>query len=332
MTLAVRPAWTVPAAFIGLGLLWGSSFLWIKIAVDEIGPASLVAYRMSLGALAMLAFLPFIRQSFPRRWSELRHLAVMGLINAGLPIFLISWGELYVDSGTAAVFNSLTPLFSLVIAGLVLRTERVTWFRVLGLALGLAGAVVLASREFALRGDPAVLVGALAVALAAASYALGASYARYRIRHTHRYVVAAGTLVFASLYTWPLALVTTGFELPRQLDTLVAVGWLGILGSFVAYLLFFFLIERLGATLATMVTYLFPVVGVVLGVTLLREALEWRLVVGTALVVAAITIAGARAGQAGRAARAARRSAQANQTEDAASTPATRSERAIDRE
>ena len=295
MDRVARGGWLVPTTFIGLGLLWGSSFLWIKIALDEIGPATLVAYRMSLGAVGMLAFLPFIRQALPRRWDELRHLAVMGLINAGLPIFLISWGELYVDSGTAAVLNSLTPLFSLLIAGLMLRTEAVTWVRVAGLVLGFAGAALLASRELALRGEPAALVGAAAVAVAAASYAFGASYARYRIRHTHRYVVAAGTLLFAALYSWVLALATEGFGVPREADTLVAVVWLGVLGSFVAYVMYFFLIERLGATGGTMVTYLFPVVGVALGVVVLAEPLEWRLVAGTVLVLAGILTAGLRA-------------------------------------
>ena len=291
---AGRRRWIVPVAFVALGLLWGSSFLWIKIAIDEIGPATLVAYRMSLGAVGMLAFLPFIGQALPRRWDGLRHLAVMGLINAGLPIFLISWGELYVDSGTAAVLNSLTPLFSLLIAGLMLRTEAVTWVRVTGLVLGFAGAALLASRELALRGEPAALVGAGAVAVAAASYAFGASYARYRIRHTHRYVVAAGTLLFAALYTWVLALATEGFSVPREADTLVAIAWLGVLGSFVAYLLYFFLIERLGATGGSMVTYLFPLVGVALGVIFLAEPLEWRLIAGTALVVVGIVVAGLR--------------------------------------
>ncbi len=278
----------MPSAFVALGLLWGSSFLWIEIAVDEIDPATLVAYRMSLGAAGMLALLPFIGQALPRRWTEIRHLAVMGLINAGLPIFLISWGQLYVDSGTAAVLNSLTPVFSLVIAGLLLRTESVSWLRAGGILLGFGGAALLASRELALQGDPAALAGAAAVTIATASYAFGASYAKYRIRHTHRYVVAAGTLVFAALYTWVLALAGGSVTIPREPDTLFAVAWLGILGSFVAYLLFFFLIERVGATVGTMVTYLFPIVGVSLGVIVLSEPLEWRLVVGTALVMGGI--------------------------------------------
>jgi drug/metabolite transporter (DMT)-like permease len=292
----VGAGWGVPVAFVALGTLWGSSFLWIKIGIDELPPATLVAYRMALGAAGMLGFLLAIGERLPGRAAEIGHLAVMGAINAGLPIFLISWGEQFVDSGTAAVLNSLVPIFSLVIAGLLIRDEPVTPLRTLGVALGFAGAFVLASRELALRNEPAALLGALAVVLAALSYAAGASYARYRIRSTHRYVLAGGTLLFAAIYTGLLAVFTDGgFAVPREPDTILAVVWLGILGSFVAYLLYFFLLERVGATVSTMVTYVFPVVGVTLGVVFLGEILDWRLLAGTALVVAGIAVVGLRA-------------------------------------
>jgi drug/metabolite transporter (DMT)-like permease len=288
---APRAAWLTPAVFILLGLIWGSSFLWIKIALREIGPATLVAERMSLGAIGMLAYLVIRGVHLPRSARELAPLAVLGLINAAVPIFLISWGEVHVDSGTAAVLNSLVPLFSLIIAGIWLRTEPVTALRVTGLILGFGGAAVLASRELSLSGDPLGVIGALAVVVAAASYALGASYAKHRITTTHRYVVAGGTLVFAALYTWVLAIASEWpVGLPTQPDGVIAVLWLGLLGSFIAYLCYFFLIERLGATLASMVTYLFPVVGVALGTFLLHEAFDVRMAIGTALVLVGIGV------------------------------------------
>lgn len=286
-----RPSWLLPAAFVLLGLIWGSSFAWIKIAVEEIPPATLVAWRMTLGAAGMLVLLAFIRVERPRGFREWLPLIVLGAINAALPIFLISWGEQYVDSGTAAVLNSLVPLFSLLIAGVALRTEPVTGLRVGGLLLGFAGAALLAGRELELRSDPAALIGAGAVVLAAISYAAGASYARHRVLRTHRYVVAGGTLVFAAIDMWVIALLADGgVIIPRQLDTLVSVLWLGLLGSFVAYVLFFFLIEHLGATMASMVTYVFPVVGVAIGVIGLGERFDLRLLAGTALVVLGIAV------------------------------------------
>ena len=292
MPAAPRPAWILPAAFIGLGLIWGSSFAWIKIAVEEIPPATLVAWRMTLGAIGMVGLLVILRGvPMPRGMREWLPLVVMGAVNAAIPIFLISWGEQFVDSGTAAVLNSLVPIFSLIIAGLMLRTEPVTALRVGGLVLGFIGAALLASRELELRADSSGLLGALAVVLAAISYAVGVSYARHRIKSTHRYVVAAGTLVFAAIDMWVLALlIDGGIVIPSQLDTIVAIVWLGILGSFIAYVLFFFLIEHLGATMAAMVTYLFPVVGVGIGVVLLGERLDARLTLGTLLVLIGIAV------------------------------------------
>jgi len=193
LTRASEGRWLLPAAFILLGLIWGSSFAWIKVAVAELPPATLVAERMTLAALAMLIFLVFTRPPRPTR-GQVGHLAVMGAVNAGLPIFLISWGEQYIDSGTAAVLNSLVPIFSLLVAGLVLRTETWSLLRVIGILTGFAGAAVLASREFAFHPGAAAIGGAVAVAAASLSYAIGASYGKHRIQSTDRYVVAAGTL------------------------------------------------------------------------------------------------------------------------------------------
>jgi drug/metabolite transporter (DMT)-like permease len=289
--MSTRPRWVLPAAFVLLGLIWGSSFAWIKVAVTDVPPATLVAWRMSLGAAGMLGLIVALRLPRPRGAGEWLPLVVLGAVNAAIPIFLISWGQQWVDSGTAAVLNSLTPIFSLVIAGLALRVEPVTALRVIGLLLGFIGAAILASRQLELRADAAGLIGAMAVVLAALSYAVGASYARHRIQRTHRYVVAGGTLLFAAVDAWVLALLADGgVVLPTQLSTVIAIAWLGVLGSFVAYVLFFFLIEHLGATMASMVTYLFPVVGVGLGVLVLGERMDVRLAAGTVLVLIGIIV------------------------------------------
>lgn len=299
--MAQRP-WLVPAAFILLGLIWGSSFMWIKIGVQELDPATLVAYRITLGALAMLLYVRLTGEKIPRTRRELAPLAALGLIATALPFFLITWGEQYIDSGTAAVLNSLTPIFSLILAGTILRTESVTLVRVLGLVTGFAGAALLASREFALRGDPLALVGVAAVTVAAISYAVGASVNKAMVHGTPRNVVAAGNLTFGAVYIWIFALISgANPALPTQTDSIIAVVWLGLLGSFFAFLLLYFLIAHLEATVATMVTYLFPVVGVTLGVIFLGEVLDWRLLVGTVLVVLGIMVVSLRYDQAVRA-------------------------------
>ena len=149
--------------------------------------------------------------------------------------------------------------------------------------------------EFAFNPGPEAIAGAIAVTAGAASYAVGASYVKYRIRSTDRYVVAGGTLVFAALYLWVVALIADGSPvLPTQPAAIIGLLWLGLLGSFFAYILYFFLIAHLGATVSTMVTYMFPVVGVTLGVVVLGEVLDVRLLLGAALVVLGIAIVGLR--------------------------------------
>lgn len=292
--MATRP-WLLPAAFILLGLIWGSSFLWIKIGVEEMDPATLVAYRISIGAVAMLIYLRLSGEWLPWNARELAPMAVLGMVATALPFFLITWGEVYIDSGTAAVLNSLTPIFSLILAGLILRTESVTLIRVVGLVTGFAGAALLASREFALRGDLLALFGTGAVAVAAISYAVGASVSKAMVHGTSRNVVAAGNLTFGAVYIWIFTLLTgSSLALPTQVDTIIALLWLGLLGSFLAFVLLYFLIAHLEATVATMVTYLFPVVGVTLGVIFLNELLDARLAIGTGLVVLGIVVVGLR--------------------------------------
>jgi drug/metabolite transporter (DMT)-like permease len=295
--MANRP-WRVPAAFILLGLIWGSSFLWIKIGVDEMDPATLVAYRVSLGALAMLVYARLTGERLPRTVRELVPMAALGMVATALPFFLITWGEQYIDSGTAAVLNSLTPIFSLSLAGTILHTASVTLVRVIGLVTGFGGAALLASREFALRGDALALIGTAAVAVAALSYALGASVSKAMVHGMPRNVVAAGNLTFGALYIWIFALVSGADPaLPSQGDSIIAVLWLGLLGSFFAFVLLYYLIAHLEATVASMVTYLFPVVGVTLGVVFLDELLDARLLIGTALVVVGIVVVSLRSVQ-----------------------------------
>jgi drug/metabolite transporter (DMT)-like permease len=289
------PAWVLIGVFAVLGLIWGSSFLWIKVALRTLEPQTLIAYRIGLGAGAMLLYLRWRGHRLPRTPGELGPLAGLGLIATALPFFLISWGEQHLDSGTASVLNSLTPIFTMIIAVAVLRSETVGRMRALGVITGFGGAVLLASREFALRGDPLAVVAAVAVTVAAFSYAVGANLSRHLLGSMPRDVVAAGNLTFAALFAVAFAVVT-GADLapPATAEAVVAVVWLGLLGSFAAFVMLYFLFDHAGATVTSTVGYLFPVVGVTLGVIFLGELLDWRLVVGAGLVVVSFGLIGLR--------------------------------------
>ncbi len=282
-------------AFLLLAAAWGASFLWIKIVVQEIGPVTLVALRLLIAAAGLMIVMTVRRPRVPRERSEWLALAAVGLTNPALPFVLISWGEQFIESGVAAILNGATPLFTLLIAHAFLRDERISLPKVAGLLSGLVGVVLLVSRDLGADVFASSLLGQLAVLAAAASYAVSSVVSRRYLVRVSPLVQAFVAMTFADLLIWLAAL---GFESPVRLPRLplswLGLVWLGLLGTFLAYLLFFYLIQSVGATRTMMVTYLLPVIGVSLGVIFLRERLDWPLAAGTLLVVGGVWIVNAR--------------------------------------
>jgi drug/metabolite transporter (DMT)-like permease len=278
-------------AFILLGLVWGSSFFWIKIAVQEIGPFTLVAYRLLFGALGLLGFVAFQRPALPASRRLWLAMALLGLTNTAVPFVLISWGEQYIDSGVASILNSTVPLFTMLIAHLFLLDERMSWMKLLGLAVGFGGVVLLFSQDMA--GGLAVnsLLGQAAVLVAALMYAGSSVFARRVLRQVSPILQAFVTVTVADVLVWfATPLVESPLEVPSGGPVWIAIIWLGILGSCVAYLLYYYLIQEIGSTRTTLVTYVLPVVGITLGVIFLGEQLNLQLAAGTILVVAGVWV------------------------------------------
>jgi drug/metabolite transporter (DMT)-like permease len=277
--------------FFALGLIWGSSFLWIKVAVQEVDPFTLVSWRLLFGTLGMVAVIVWKRPSFPPRRAIWLALAVLGIINTALPFVLISWGEKSIDSAVAAVLNSTVPLFTLVIAHLFLHDEPITARKAVGLLIGFAGVLVLMARDLEIGSLRAGVLGQAAVLLAAVSYASASVFARRTMREVSPLVQAFVPMAFADAVVWSIATqVGEPGRLPALPITWVALLWLGLLGSCVAYLLYYHLLHSVGATRAVMVTYIFPVVGVGLGVLFLNELTDWHLLAGAALVISSIAV------------------------------------------
>jgi drug/metabolite transporter (DMT)-like permease len=279
------------ALFVGLSLLWGSSFMWIKIAVGDIGPLAVVGWRLSFGVLGLAIVLAIRRQRLPRRWRTWRNLVVLGLINTALPFALIAYGEQTVDSAVASVLNSTVPLFTLIIAHFALDDDRMTLRRVLGLLVGFVGVLLLLSRDLGSGGWTGSLVGQLAILSGAVSYGAGGVFARRTMRSVDPYLQAFIPLAAADLVIWGLALPFGGPELlPSAPLPWLALVWLGLLNSCLAYLLYYHLLHRVGPTRTTLATYLIALIGVTLGVAFLGEPLGWRLLAGALLVVIGIAI------------------------------------------
>lgn len=277
--------------FVALGFFWGSSYLFIKIGVDAgLQPFNLITLRLFVGLLLLVTVVVVARERLPRRPVMYGHLLVIGIFSVALPFSLITWAEQSVDSTLAAVINGGVPLFTIVIAASVLPDEGFTAPRVVGLLVGFVGVAILVGF------DPGVLAGtsivpALALLGSTLSYAVGAVYARRYLHGLRPMITATFEVTFALAIVAVLAVtVGGGITLPGSLDALIAVLWLGLLGSGLAFLVFFRLLGRWGATRTSMVAYLLPVFGLALGALVLGEPLDVRLITGTALVVAGIAL------------------------------------------
>ena len=276
--------------FIVLGLIWSSSFLWIKIGVQEIGPMALTAFRMLFGALTAAAIGVYLKVKWPRDLRTWNIFAILGPASLAIPIFFISWGEQTIDSAVASILNATVPLFTIFIAHIFLQDDKMTVQKVLGLLLGFAGVVVLMSEDLA-GGSRNSVLGQAAVILASLFYAGSGVFARKYTQHVNGIVRGAMPLITSSIFMWAVGpLAERPFEFPSLPLTWIAVLWLGILGSGIAVIMLYYLIHEIGPTRTSMVTYLFPVGGVILGVIFLNEHLSWQLVAGTVLIIASLAV------------------------------------------
>ncbi|HLE05285.1 MAG TPA: DMT family transporter [Anaerolineales bacterium] len=277
-------------AFGALSVIWGSSFLWIKIAVQELGPFRLVALRLLFGVIGLLIAGRLTKQPLRLSRKQLPAYLVLALFNTALPFTLISWGETRIDSGMASVLNGTVPLFTLVIAHFWLQDERITLPRTLGLLIGFGGVAVLVGQNFDLsRILEGSSLGQLAVLAASASYATGLTLTRKQFRGRPPVTQATLVVLLSDLILWAGAF---AFESPVRLPglslTWIALLWLGFLGTGLAYLLYFYLINEWGSTRTSVVTYTMPVIGVILGVVFLQESLSVSLILGVGLVLTGI--------------------------------------------
>jgi drug/metabolite transporter (DMT)-like permease len=290
MTNRIRlPLWLV---FLALGFMWGSSYFWIKIGVGTIPPLTLIALRLLLGFLVLVVVVAIAREPLPRGPRQYGHLLVMAVVNIVLPFFLITWGEQSpsMDSALASILNATVPLFVLVLAPLFLPDERITLSRLIGLFVGFVGVIVLFAPGLVNLDDQDFLAEA-ALLGSAVSYAVGAVYSRRNVHGLRPMIPALFQVAFALVISVILALI---FERPigrvaPAPEAIVAILWLGILGSGVAYLAFFRILSEAGATRTSLVAYLLPVVGIAMG-TIRGEAITLERVAGTALITTGIAL------------------------------------------
>jgi drug/metabolite transporter (DMT)-like permease len=265
--------------------------MWIKIAVQDIDPLLLVAFRVLFGLAFGVAVMFMQHVARPRSFRTWWPLLLLGLTNIAIPFFLISWGEQTIDSAVASVLDATVPLFTILLAHFLLRDDKMTWPKVLGLLIGFAGVVVLMSKDLA-NASTSSLLGQAAVILASVFYAGSSVFARKTTEDTPGIWRSAGPLVSATAIMWlSTFLFDRPIEMPQLGMTWVALLWLGVIGSGLAFIMSYYLIHEIGPTRTTMVTYLFPLGGVILGVIFLHEQPSWQLIMGALLIVSSLVVA-----------------------------------------
>ncbi len=274
------------AYLLVLAALWGPSFLFIRVVVHEVPPVTMVAGRM-LAATAMLYLLMRLRGGrLPRDRKTWLHLLFFALIGAVFPFVLVGWGEQFVDSAVASILNGTVPIFTLVLAHFWTDDDRMTPKSVVGVLLGMGGVVVLIAPSMGDEVTSSVL-GLFACVLSAAFYGCSGVYARKHLRGLTP--LAAPTMQFGitAVILVPVSLVMdTPWDLPAiSLEAWGAWAGLTVLGTVAAFAVYFRMLEIATASYISMVTYLVPVLGVLLGVLVLGESLRWNAYAGCALIL-----------------------------------------------
>jgi len=278
--------------FLGMGVIWGSSFLFIKVALGGLSFGQVAWTRILLGALALAIVVLFLRPHLTSERIVYVHFLVIGVTFCVIPHLLFAWAEQYVTSGLASIYNATTPIMTAIIATFIFRVEKLVSEQVLGIVIGIVGVIVIIGpwRAALLGGD---IAGQFACLGATLCYGFALSYSRKFLSHralpgsTYAFLNIGMAGIVMAILTPVVALGPVALD-PWIVGSLLA---LGILGTGVAYVWNANVLRAWGPTAASTVTYVTPVVGVILGVLVLGEQLSWNEPVGAVLVLVGILFA-----------------------------------------
>jgi len=284
----VRSYWPL---ILLLAAMWVASYLFIKVAVEDIPPAAMTELRVLVAGLLLAGYLVW-RMGVAHAVEELRAAwrpcLVLGVINAALPMGLVAWGETHIDSSIAGIAQSTVPIFTFLLAARFLPHEPVGPFRIAGVALGFLGVSVLAGLD-AEAGWWAI-AGTLAVVLSSVSYASGGVYGQLQVRDIPGPVLATGSMLAAAIVLAPLAIADPPSALPGT-TALAGLLALILIPTFAGQLLLFRVLRLHGSRKLSIVTYLMPAFAVVYGAVLLDESVTAAMLAGFVLIVIGAALA-----------------------------------------
>ncbi len=273
-----------------LALIWGASFLTIRVALDEIGPLTAVAHRVGWAALALWLVVVFMRLPIPRAPRVWLAFLMMGLLNNVIPFGLMAWGQLYIETGLTSILNGTAAIFGVLAAAVFFADERITGRKALGVCLGFAGVATAIGLENLLAFDLRSLAQ-LAVLGGTLSYALAGVWARKMLAGQPPQVAAAGMVTGASVIILPVAWWVEGpLTLALEPRTLWAIGYYALAATALAYLLYYRVLGMAGSGNLMLVTLMMPPVSIVLGAWVLEEALRPAAFIGFALLALGLIV------------------------------------------
>ncbi|MEL7090325.1 MAG: DMT family transporter [Pseudomonadota bacterium] len=278
------------AELLLLGLIWGGSFLSIRIALDEVGPLTSVAHRTFWAMLVLWGVVLVFRLPLPRDLRVWGAFFVMGMLNNVIPFGLMAWGQLHVETGLTSILNATTAIFGVVVAAFAFADERITLRRAVGVGLGFFGVATAIGLRELLSFDVRSLAQ-LAILAGTLSYAIAGSFARRALSHLAPQVAAAGMLTGATVVTVPLAWVTEGqVTLALAPKTILAIGYYAVIATAFAYLLYYRVLAMAGSGNLMLVTLLIPPVAITLGALVRDEALPFSAFAGFGLLALGLLI------------------------------------------
>jgi drug/metabolite transporter (DMT)-like permease len=268
-----------------LAAIWGASFMFIKIAVDELAPTTTMALRLVLSAIPLLAIIFIHRGLRPalREMGSITRAAIfLGILSTAVPFTLIAWGETKIDSGVAAIGNASMPIFVAALAIKFRSSERATGSRLFGVVLGLLGVGVLTGVNP--EGGWAGVAGTLAVVLASVCYAVATLYTQGLLDNVHNDVLAATSVMWGTIFLAPIGAVQAPSHLPSW-EVIASILALALLGTVAGQLMYFRMIYKYGSARASLVVYLLPVTALFYGALLLDEPITAAAIVGLVLIL-----------------------------------------------
>jgi drug/metabolite transporter (DMT)-like permease len=270
-----------------ISLIWGASFLFIKVAVRDFDPATLILGRLGLAALTLAVIAPFAvgsRETVAQLRANLRWLAVVALVNTAIPFWLLSWGETRIDSGLASILQAAVPIFNALIAFVAFREVSVTGVKLVGVVIGFVGVALLVGAQ-----PEGKVLGALAVVGMAFCYGLGGLLAGRHLSNVAPLVVALASTAIAAALAAPFG-VAQGIGDTFGWKAVASVVVLGVAGTALAYLIFFALIRNAGAAFAAFCTYLIPPIALAYGAIFLDERFGASAFLALAIILAGVAL------------------------------------------